>query len=231
MILLNKNNLRIVSFCAKKESRFTLSAIRVSAKGTCVTDGHQLVMVSLPVDCKAESFPTVSTMPVGDGKEEGLLPRDFVAKLEKRIPVKQPIPILNNVGLTFDGAEGSVHAVVTDLNTSEVLLSKMFAGNFPNVEAVIPAENKIPVFEFSVSADCLLELARSAGLHMGDAQTPAVKLKFYSEDSAMRMDCRNTEGQTWTAVLMPLRDTPTEGYTGIARRLETETAERLEVAG
>lgn len=215
MILLNKNNLRIANLCAKEESRYTLNAMHVSDKGTCVTDEHRLVRVSLPT-VAATNFPTVPNMPVGDGKNTGLLPKAFVAKLEKQIPNSKTLPVLNNVAVSFDADR--VNVAVTDLDTSEVLSSKQTAGNFPNVEAVIP--DKMPIFEYTVNADYLMDLARSASAH-ADNKCPVLKLKFYSENESLRMDCTNGDGQTWTAVVMPLRSDATKGYTPIKSRLRS----------
>lgn len=205
MLLLNKANLRVSAFASKEASRYTLQAIHVSDKGTVATDGHRLVRVSLPT-AKVADYPTIATFPKGNSQASGLLPLSLVEKLEKSVPTKETIPILNYAGVSFDAATKQVHTVTTDLDTHQVMTQHQVEGNFPNVDAVIP--NKKPAFEICFNADALASLLKGAAEFTKDNANRPVKLRFYDNQSCVRIDAKAQEGQEWVGILMPI---PTDG--------------------
>lgn len=200
MLLLNKANLAVSQFASKEKSRYALQAVQVSEKGTCATDGYKMVRVSLPT-AKIGDYPTVPTFPQGNGQKAGLLPLSLVTKLEKSIPTKQRMPILNYVGVSFDAE--SVHAVTTDLETHSVLSQRQVTGWFPDIDRNAMPHTQ-PVYEVIVDAAQLASMLKGASEFLREENKHPVKLRFYGPGEAMRLDVKPQDGQEWLGILMTL---------------------------
>ena len=140
-MLLNKHNFAVADFVSKEQSRYTLQAIYVSDQGTCATDGHQLVRISLPAE-KSKQFPSIEGVTPTNGHVKPFLLDVTAAKqIAKAVPKSKNLPILNHA-LVGEPTEQNACIAVTDLDNPQVFRPRTPSGNFPNVDAVIPQKNQ-----------------------------------------------------------------------------------------
>lgn len=202
--MLNKRNWDVHKFCSKDESRFSLSAIRVTPEATIATDGHRLMWLSLD-GFTSESFPVVpNAAPAKDSFAPFLVSSDLAAKLSKATPSKEKIPVLNHAAVGIDGDRRTI--AVTDLDTPQVFdATKQPEGSFPDTDRVMPKWDAATT-RFCVNAEYLAQIAAFAAA-LDSKGTVSIVVSLYGDDNlkALRFDAEK-DGQGMTAVLMPLRD-------------------------
>lgn len=196
-MLLTKAELDLHKFASKDASRYTLQALCVNSEVTVVTDGHILASVNHD-GLKDKDFPVIpGLVPKEFPKGQSMLiPIEAAAQAAKAIPKKTTIPVLTRAAL---GEDRKLY--VTDLASSASYGDgQPFPGQFPNWEMIIPKEK--PVFQ--VAADpTLLERIAAYLRHHGAS---SVRLTFYGEDRAIRLDAKmRDDGQQAMFLLMPLR--------------------------
>lgn len=201
-MLINKHNLDVVKFVSKEVSRYTLQAIEISDKGTTATDGHSLVRVSLPAT-ESKNFPGIEGFAKVDALPEPLLlSADAAKKLQSAIPRSNTLPILAHVAIG-QPTETTLQFAVTDLDTPQIFKPRKPTGQFPNADAVIP--KKDAKFTIRLNASKLAALSAAAAA-FSDDDAEMVTLSFYSSHEVMKLEASNqATGQTWMALLMPLR--------------------------
>ena len=110
--MLNRHNLNIAKLASKEESRFTLSAIRVTPVETVVTDGRVLVRVSNPT-MPVEQFPALPGATITDDFNPFNLPAAAALQLAKSFKKRCTIPVLGCAAVDTGGE--LAHVVTTDL--------------------------------------------------------------------------------------------------------------------
>jgi len=208
-MLLNKHNFAVADFVSKEKSRYTLQAIHVSDKGTCATDGHQLVRISLPGE-KSERFPSIEGVTPTNGHVNPFLLDVTAAKqIGKAVPKSRNLPILNHA-VVGEATDQNACIAVTDLENPQVFRPRTPSGNFPNVDAVIPKRK--PIFEIAVNASLLAGIVKAASAFTSEPNND-VLLRFYGKDEVVSVHSRNSETeQTFLALLMPLRMSEPQHY-------------------
>ena len=205
-VMLNKHNLAVHRFISKEDSRYTIKAIHVTPNETVATDGHSLVRVSTLKDHKAENFPP-QRVRVTDQFKPFNLPYEVAAKVEKAILKNRAIPVFNYAALELKEGEPNGNnptLFVTDMDSTQEFVSKVISDKFPDWEMVIPKKAEAT---FTITVDPL-KLAKlmteAAKFTKGAYPQGSVKMRFVSDDKAVRLDAENAS-QTWTGVLMPIR--------------------------
>ena len=205
-MLLNKHNLAIADLASKDESRYTLTAIRVTPKWTATTNGHYLVTVTLP-KLKDSQFPRIDGFnPTNGTTPPFLLHRDDALAIGKSIPRKQSIPVLETAAIGAT-ADGKIQVAVTDLDSPKLTVPRKMDGQFPNIDAVIPNGEK-RTLRIGLDAAYLAKLAKSALATCDNGRRHEVTIccDFIDAQSAVKMTATNPETeQEWMAVLMPKR--------------------------
>ena len=204
-MLVNKHNLQIADLCDKRESRYTVDAIHVTDQYSEVTNGHYLVRVSTSKLCTDADFPAVNGFVPANGEAtDTLLSREVAQEVCKAIPSKSTIAVLKHAAIATH--EKQVSIAVTDLETPKVFHLEALDGHYPNIDSVIPKEG-FAKLTFGVDARYLMMLAKSAIAHAGHGKvkTAVIKIEVKAANSALKLSCANSEGQTWVAVLMPVR--------------------------
>jgi hypothetical protein len=135
-VLLNKHNFAVAQFAATEESRYTLRAVHVTEHETVATNGDYLVRVSNPkVD--ANNFPVMPGFRNGGKFQPFNLSVDAAKEIEKAIPKKNHIPILNNALVAHYAETESEPEIVkpnigvTDLDSPKVFNPRPCEGSFP----------------------------------------------------------------------------------------------------
>lgn len=196
-LLLNKSALKAVLPAVSKErSRYTPDGIRLTEDFIEATDGHKAIRVTTP-SIKG-GFPSVRGF-VPSGFTECLLPRSTAQELVDALSDtdRYAIPILGCAAISSDG-DGAITAVVTDLDTTHILTPKAMRGKFPDIQAVL---DMVKVnFSVALNPTFLREIAQAAE----DLNADSIKIDFDEPTKAVRFEAKR-EGQTMTALLMPMR--------------------------
>jgi predicted DNA-binding transcriptional regulator AlpA len=205
-MLLNKHNLNIAALCSKEQSRFTLNALYVTPTATVETDGQQMVLVTLPPETKAETFPELPNSPKAvDDWKPFLLPASEAAVISKALPKKSTIPVLQCAAVTDEtDANGHSAIAITDLEMARVFRTKKPEGNFPDYERVIP-KSEAAEFQISLNAAILAKIMKQIESFQPDNRTPACTFSFSDAKSPVRIDATGGDNQQLTAVVMPMR--------------------------
>jgi hypothetical protein len=213
-MLLNKHNLNIAALCSKEESRFTLKAILVTPEASVETDGHQLIKVTLP-NLKVESFPDIANKPKPvDTWKPFLLPASEALNIVKALPKKSSIPVLKCAAVT-EATDQNGHAsiLVTDLEMTREFNPKKPEGNFPDYERVMPKDEEVE-YRTAFNPELLGRVLKQVQDFISEDKTVrrgirhfnGCILSFTKPNGALRIEAKNDEGQTMTAVVMPMRD-------------------------
>lgn len=206
--MLNKYNLAIAALCSKEEARFTHRGIWVTPKETVETDGHQLMRVTMP-EADPDSFPEVP----GAGKatrvfEPFLLDAGDAIALQRALPKKTTIPILEYAAVSTL-KDGSTVVVTTDLQqTQTARIPQNQDKKFVDWERVTPALDKAG-FQIRLDAALLGPVLKQIELFARDKDKGGgayVDFSFGDPQSGLRIDAHNSDtGQDMIAVVMPVR--------------------------
>jgi len=216
-MLLNKKSLDCIStFASNDSARYILNGVHIEASGNLIaTDGHILGILTPGDSLEEKDFPAIGR---SAGDVPALVPCtlaiDGIKALSKAIPTKSLLPIVKHALLDHAASNVNGKAVfhVTDLDNPQVVNVAKVDGKFPNYVAVIPTAD--PVYRIVFDAELLKRLA-AAALTLGkDDKTTAIELEFTASGlAAMKATTTNNDGQTLTAVVMPLRGSrPREEY-------------------
>ncbi len=202
-MLINKHNLAVAEFAAEK-SRYSngTEAMLVSEQGTCATNGHYLVRVTLPNDDDDEKFPEVPGFVPAKTVKSWLMPVETARMLKKALLTSKkacmPNACIGNV------TEDTVSIVAAaDQSNFQAFQVHPAEGKFPNVDNAIPKEN--PVLEIRLNAGYLAKLAKAAEEFIKGTERRDVTLRFYGPNNVVEMKAKNEEtGQEWYALLMTM---------------------------
>lgn len=205
--MLNKNNLNIAKLASKEDSKYTLAGILVTPQNTVVTDGVVLFVVANSALDVAE-FPKVGdAQAIGDYKSF-ILSSETALNILKVLPKNEPIPLLNHAAVVAvqESETGTIATIITtNLETSNRFDAHCTSGTFPMWEAVLPDPDKAKL-TLTVDAKRLISLLQQFVF----AESPAVTMKIYDAEHAIRLDGVSDEGQHLTGVLMPMRSSELE---------------------
>ena len=201
-LLLNKFNFLVTDFLSQNESRYTLNGVNVSTKGTEATDGHVAVRISLPDQKGSVNYPSIRNFTPEHSPKPFLIPRDTAKRLRSAIPKDKNIKILNHVAVG-QGDEFTLELAVTDLNKTQVFQPHKMNGKFPDVDSVFALAEKDAQFEIAVNPDYLMRICRAAKSFTKN-RFPAILLRFSSATGALGLYAKNDEGQTMSALVMPM---------------------------
>lgn len=203
--LYNRWNFEIAKFASKEASRYTLQAILIEPGATVVTDGHRLVKVDAP-NMDTDSFSTVPGHPHEPVTANFLFPAKAALEVAKKIPRKQPAPVLQTAAKLQTDSE-HVGFVSTDLETASPAITRKMEGQFPKYEVAFPKEED-KVFGITLDGRLLAELAKfMADFHGEVSGRYPIRLTFYKEGKPVKLEATNIEtDQKAVAILMPMRD-------------------------
>lgn len=208
--MLNKHNLAVHQFATKDASRYSCNCIYVTPHETVATQGTILVKVSTP-KLDPANFPPVDGVKPSATFKPFLLSVDAAKQIEKAIPKRCSLPILSNVMIDgkatdakpTDGTPDWAVLAVSDLENPQVFRPMKGAGQFPKWQAVVPKREDAK-FGICLDARLLAKLVQFAARFVDDRE-PEVRIRFYDDGKAIRLDARNIDGQEFTGVLMPRR--------------------------
>ena len=209
-MLLNRANLAVVEAASKEDSRYTLKGILCDQEGTTATDGHILCHVTPPPGMTAEGFPVVvGTERPTEPIKPFILPLESAKEVAKALPKKTTIPILKTAMVCrASNDNGKAYISVTDLETSRLFSPDKVSSQFPDWHRVTPKDEDA---KFTIGLDgALLErvvaVARALKAEAGDKRDAiALTFRFTDAQSAVKVTATNSEGQSLTAVIMPMR--------------------------
>ena len=152
MRLINKKHLAVSKVASRDATRYVLNGIKIEETETGVktiaTDGKSLAIVeTVGMIDKPEDFPAVPGMDTApNAATAGIIPIDTVEKVIKAIPKKTKLPILGSALLKMS-AELATFGT-TDLDTAQVIPSRVIVGHYPNYQQVIPEGKPEAVVSF-----------------------------------------------------------------------------------
>lgn len=178
--MINKNNLLVADFASKENSRTSLLDVRFTPKETMATNGHYLVRVT-----------NVQNDTIVTSDRSFSIP----AKAIQAIKVKKG----DAVELATNGT-GSSWNLTTGVSTYHLEESTT---TFPNVDMIMPKDS--PAMSIGFDPGYLAKLAKAFAAFQGDARQKSVKVSFWTPDKPIQIEAKNEDGQTMTALLMPMR--------------------------
>lgn len=197
--VLNKFSLDLV-ILAEKENRYYLNGLHVTSEFTEVTNGHYVMRIS-NVKVDPNDYPvgpngeTLYTKPI-----DIIVPTEVVKRLQKNIPTKVHIPILQNAipGGNTKEDMSSVEFVMFDLTVWSPIIFKPENAKYPNTDAVMP--EKQAELEIGFNPDYMIKICQQFKKN----GVGCVKLSLYGAESAMQLEGKNMDtNQEIKAVLMP----------------------------
>jgi hypothetical protein len=207
-MLLNKQNLAIVSLAPTDGGRFSLEGVRITPEETLVTNGHLLIRVTTP-NIESMQFPQIHGLTSTDSFEPFTLPRAAALAIEKAIPGKSTIPVLCHavIGKETDDSDNAVIGV-TDMDMPQLFSPRKLIGDFPDLDKVTPPKEGC-IYKVVFNVKYMIALLKQVEkFHASDGGgrrfDPGVALRLYGEKIALRLDTENDDGQKLTAVLMPM---------------------------
>lgn len=204
-MLLNRLSLSVVEAASRETEHYGMEDVLVdSEKGTVATDGHILARIS-PVKLGEESYPTTPGYTPAKGPVRFLLSVAVAREIARAIPKKLPILAYAVVAESSEPKEAKkpTHTIyVNDLETVRPFTFTSPEGVFPNWEAAIPKKDKATL-SVSVNAELLMRLLKIA-VGVADDHRHTVGLYLTDDASTILLEAKNTNGQTFTGLLVPL---------------------------
>lgn len=200
--MLNKFNLEIATCCSKEETRYSIEHVLVTDKETAATDGHRLVIVSLPEN-SSELFPEVEGVKQSDEFERFMIPAASALEVARNIP-QTKISVLNHA--IFDASrKKTIRLAVAPSDNVKIYEVKRNEVWFPKYESIDITDK--PEFEICLDPNLFIELMRLFGRFLSNEKYKQVKFQFFGLERQVKMIAKNTEtGQTMTAFIMPMKD-------------------------
>ncbi len=201
--MLRAEHLRVARLATKEESRYSLSAIRVTPDTVEVTDGHLLLLAEHePID--PATLPVIEGVTPGNVESFCLSQSDALAIL-RAIPKKKRFEdaAIPQIG-TESNANGCAIIGISDGSSTQVFKPRKAEGLFPNIQTCIPRTVDRPV---SITFDPTLMVAlctQIADLTKGTGRIQAVTMRISDEKSSIRFDATTEHGEAVVAILMPL---------------------------
>lgn len=178
--MINKNNLLVADFASQENSRYSLQDVHFTPKETMATNGHYLVRVT-----NVQNDNVVTS-----DRSFSLSAKDLLA-----IKVKRG----DGIELATNGT-GSSWNLTTGVSTYHL---EETSNQFPNVDAIMPKD--APAISIGLNPEYLAKLGKAFAAFQGDARQKTVKVSVWTPDKPIQIEATNSDGQTMTALLMPLR--------------------------
>ena len=207
-MLISKRTLdSVIPFAGKDDVRDILNGIRLESSGKLIaTDGHMLGIFTPGAPLPDTDFPNVGQL---EGDQPPLEPCtlaiDGIQTLAKAIPKKNKMPIVKHALLDHAASNANGKAVfhVTDLDNPQRVNVAKLDGNFPQYDQVLPKDE--PVYRMALDAALLSRLIKAADAVRSDNDMTLIEFEFFaSHSSPLRATVTNKDGDTLTAVVMPL---------------------------
>lgn len=183
-----RNVAGLAALVARDPGRYSYAAVHVLDPGDGLyrleaTDGRRLAIIQGPIPEAA--YPQVEDGP--DELTDGLISREDWVQAFRLGDKKQP------VGLAGGGDE------VTFAVGNHAIKAQTAGECFPDVQAVLPKHG--PLVAVCVNPELLAGLLNVAAALNPDG---GVMLLYYGKDKPLGLVARNSEGQAFDALLMPL---------------------------
>jgi hypothetical protein len=235
-MLLNKHNLEIAKLVKDADrnsgSRIRTENVYVSPDYTAVTDGSMAVKVTTP-KMSRDSYPDLADKGVPavvDDFAPFHVPVETALKVLKGHPGggrKTSIPILQCIGVALT-ANGDPALVTTDLEVHQVVPVKPDK-NVSYVEDIdrvfrSPGEAMLTIH---LDGKRLLALVQAAVKFLGNSRRDnevVLKVGTFMSQRVLTLAAENSEGQTFSAAVMPLGSPAEEAYEAEQKRLANEQA-------
>lgn len=205
-ILLPQNLSAIAKLASKDRGRYgaTLGVrLSVSGDGYMVeaTNCSYLGRVTGPLDDATEypNIPSIESAP--NGKTESVIPAKEWVDVFRTVP-KYSKPILRNVAAVI--GENVTTLATTDLGSVKVAQPRNCDGRFPGSELILKdLEKTQPELTIKVNSKLLRELLEVAITYSEDGHN-GVDLEFRGPKTIMVVRSKNSHGQKFTGLLVPL---------------------------
>ena len=203
----NRENFSVAKIASKDQGRYHLNGIYCHPKFTVGSDGKTLMIVTTPKKVDIKEMPIPTGEELIDKFDPFILDLKDAQKIEKSIPKKSPLPILQHIVILKSESESPfVKLFTTDLQSQNITVSKKIDGEYPEFGKVLPKGKPIKVIR--VQTKLLKALLDAIEIAQGSVEMPYVDLKIY--DNGMGpiglKSINNNTGQRITAVLMPIRN-------------------------
>ena len=211
MKLYNRSHFAVRHAASKNETRYNLYGIHFREDGSVeATDGHMAARATSPTP-NVEEFPDVGIEATEESLKPFILPLSAADEISKSIPKRQRMSVLEHaaldvVGTNASGSSGITRFVTTDLETKRPTESHKIDGEFPNVDAVIPAMEGKPAFV--LDAKLVERACKIAREFCGGAKRPSVKMQFYpgkKGTDAVGILVEDPDAGELRLVVMPMR--------------------------
>ena len=196
-MIINKKALVLKEVLPRDEERGPINNLLITSQKTIATDGQILAEIeNLPQEL-IEEFPKVD-IPLN--KDPVLLSPKTIEKIEKNLPKKPQLSILNN--FVIGRQNGEIKIITTDLENKTIVSQKVIEGEYPNTEIVYPQGE--PKVKIRVSIDLLRTLVRVVG-RFTNRDYPGVDLSIYGEDKPILFEYSNNEDVKTKGLIMPMK--------------------------
>lgn len=204
-MIYTKANLEVVRAASTDVTRSALNGIYLEKDGSTVaTNGNSLYIVG-PSKINDDDFPQIDgNKPSSDPNGE-TIPNETIKALLKALPKRSTLPILTTTQLV--GENGKKAFVVTDLENAQTINFRPGDGPYPKWKSCLPDEKSRPVFEISLGAKVLAELAAFVKATTSNKLTYKIDFKFYGPNVAATFEAGTTEqDQKISGLIMPMRN-------------------------
>jgi DNA polymerase III sliding clamp (beta) subunit (PCNA family) len=207
-MFLNRAQLSVRHAASTDETRYHLNCVRVEPDGrTVATDGHRLYTVTRPNPPKKEEFPDVPGVRKGRFKLDAVsLPLALVAAVVKAIPKLSHMPILSNALLDESRTNrgDTVTIVTTDLEMTTPHKARKVEGEYPPWRKIMPGDDT-PKATIAFNWTYLAALGKALNEFDPKSKSHCVVVEIYDEMRPAKFTATSGDGETFTAVLSPMR--------------------------
>lgn len=207
----NKHNFAIAKVAYKDDTRPILNGVYFTGEESVATNSHLLVEVTTPSSLylKAEKYPRIPGLPEAtDSHKPFILKKEACQEIEKAIPKKVSLPILQTVAV-YPSEEGYAKLAVTDLENPKIFTPRIVEGEYLKYKRFFPEEE--PVIKITLSAGYLKAIAELAGNFLKDnwKKDRGVDFTFYGSSKPVKFEVKG-QNQEMRGFLIPIRSPHSE---------------------
>ncbi len=156
MKLVTKRQLQAAKFCSNDETREVLNSLLIEPHQTTATDGHRLIQVFIPKECRPE--PEGYPEELKQRKKNLLLKKKHAETMFKGIPAKNKLTCAA-YGQNDDPKKVDFVIIDEKDNAQELKTFPVSTGVFPDVDQVIQKNTAGKKIRIGVDAKYLKEVA------------------------------------------------------------------------
>jgi len=194
-MLVNKKALVLREVLEKRND--ILGNLYVTKEKVVATDSKMVLELKNPDQKLTKDFPQLSNL--NSTEKPCLLSPQTLAKIEKNLPKKTSLPIIEN--FIIGENEKDINIFTTDLENSVIISQKRVEGDYPEIEKYYPQSE--PILKIILNVNLLKKLTKVIE-KLSNVEHLGIEFSFFSSHSPVVINYASNETKI-KGMLLPMK--------------------------